>query len=101
MRVCVIKVNPYPGCEQGLLRISECDYDPAKHELAYIEGEAPTPVVTPDPVTPEGSTPPGPTPGTDATTEGSDAVSTPTPDEGAGGEGKKHAGSSKAGKRGR
>ncbi len=46
MKVCVIKVEPHPGNEAGLVRIDSCDYDPNKHVLAYIEGEEPvTPAV--------------------------------------------------------
>lgn len=49
-KVHVIRVTPHPGCEEGLVRIDACDYDPAKHDLAYIEGEEPksSPASPPD-----------------------------------------------------
>ena len=51
-KVHVIRVAPYPGCEDGLVRIDGCDYDPSKHDLAYIEGEEPVAAPSPAPAEP-------------------------------------------------
>lgn len=59
MKVCVIKVDPTPGNEAGLLRINDCDFDPTKHTLVCIEGEE---LVVPTPAEAEpGPTGPAPT----------------------------------------